>query len=449
MNEWNNVWEAAGPHVRQRVYHVVHTRSQALVDDFYRSQFADAQAAELLDHEVVNRRLRGAMAHWLETLFDPQIDAASLDAQQCTTGEAHARVGVPMSLVTRGSRALKRTLCARLQGLDVPSDDMIRAVSLVHESIDLAMDQINATYVKAHSRLTRAEEAYRHIFLSQNLQAERERQRSLLLEWTQSLLLGTYLGPGDSPMSAGITRFDHSQFGLWLHHKASVMFEGAPELDVLHRQVQDIEQRLLVDFGGAQGDIRRTREVAAQIHAAIERMKSLLGSLFDRVQSAGDAHDAVTRLLHRRYLPTVVRREIELCRRGQTPFALLLVEIDQFEPLGALLGAEGTDLIVTQVASLLADGVRAGDFVFRIGEHRFAVLAVEVSPSDAERIADGLRQRIESAPLRTPGDARTQIGVHIGTASFDGHPDYLGLLQRAEAALRVSHEATPAMDALP
>jgi len=81
--------------------------------------------------------------------------------------------------------------------------------------------------------------------------------------------------------------------------------------------------------------------------------------------------------------------------------------------------------------------VRAGDFVFRIGDARFLVLLVDTSKEALSSVAEGLRRQVEAMRVRAPaGRARLSITVSIGAALWDGHPDYQRLLDRADSALR-------------
>ena len=180
------------------------------------------------------------------------------------------------------------------------------------------------------------------------------------------------------------------------------------------------------------------REVVAQMNRLIEEIKQLMGSMFDRYIETTDGRDSVTRLLNRRYFPAVAKREIELAQRQQSAFALLGIEIDGFDALRGALGLDGSDTVLAGVAEGLLDSVRAGDFVFRVGDARFLVLLVETSVDALPQVADGLRRQVESLRLRTASRASPSVTVSIGAALFDGHPDYQRLLDRADAALKAA-----------
>jgi diguanylate cyclase len=158
--------------------------------------------------------------------------------------------------------------------------------------------------------------------------------------------------------------------------------------------------------------------------------------MFDQAEMLEDGRDDVTRLLNRRYFPSIAKREIGLAQAGGQPFALLLLCMDRFADIGHALGAEVSDLVLAQVADALSEAVRAGDFVFRVGDDQFLVLLVEAAPAAALTVAEGLRTSMMNLTLRIPLGLAPKLTISVGVAFFDGHPDYQLLLERAEAALR-------------
>ena len=116
----------------------------------------------------------------------------------------------------------------------------------------------------------------------------------------------------------------------------------------------------------------------------------------------------------------------------QTRFALIMAGLD--DPRRSPLGIDEGNRLLSRVARELQEHVRAGDFVFRIGELDFLVLLVETDEASALRVADGLRRRVEA--LSGPGPGAPTPTLSAGVALFDGHPDYQRLLDRADAALR-------------
>lgn len=434
---WQEIQAMASPLTRSQVRVAVHRHAESLAAHFYAAMMSDPQAGRLLDHAIVNQRLQASMVRWLTALFDERASLESLVAAQKTTGEVHARIGVPMAQVAHGARVLKRAMARHLASELAPSAPMAEAVQYVYELVDVALDTMNASTSANANRMTRSDEAYRLFFLTQNLKAERERQKTQLLEWAHQILVRNYWDvniaqPGPS---------GRSPFELWLRHKASVLFEHAPELAPMQVAIAHIEGQLLPALNLARHQQDDARDIVSAIHQQMESLRQMLDAMFDRVSELDDGRDGVTRLLNRRYFPAVVKREMAMAQKSRGSFALLLLDIDRFQAVSQTLGLEASDLVLAQVAEVLSDSVRAGDFVFRVGDDQFLVLLADATDATVQPIADGLRQRMSQLVPRTPGGTSTALTVSIGVASHDGHPDYLRLLERAEAALRQAKAA--------
>ena len=439
---WLHVRQMVSEPVRVQVQTLVQRSATALSDLFYERMLSDPDMLRFLDHEIVNRRLHASMVRWLGLLFDPAASIPDTLEMQRRTGEVHARIGIPHAAVARGARELKRAIGQQLLGDPQAAGHAGQAVQYVYELIDLALDAMGESAVSNATRLLRSEESYRMFFLTQDLRAERERQKSQLLEWAHQILVHNYWDVvHDDAGAAGATGHQVSQFKLWVEHKAAMMFEGVPELALLRACIASTESGLLPRLKEASANHANAKGIVTELHAAVDHMKGLLGAMFDRLTAMEDGRDNLTRLLNRRYLPAIAKREIDLAQSQSQPFAMLAIAIDSYAEIRHGLGAEVSDAIVAQVADRLSESVRASDFVFRVGDSQFLVLIVEAGASVTATVAEELRERVARMPVRTASGIAPDITVSIGLAVFDGHPDYQRLLERAELALREAQTA--------
>ncbi|HCP04312.1 MAG TPA: diguanylate cyclase, partial [Pseudomonas sp.] len=88
-----------------------------------------------------------------------------------------------------------------------------------------------------------------------------------------------------------------------------------------------------------------------------------------------------------------------------------------------------------QLASLLINSSRAGDYLFRLGGEEFLMLLVDTGLDGARRVAEKLRRGVEQEVFRLPQDRTLNITLSIGVACFNGHPDYQQLMRRADDGL--------------
>lgn len=430
---WNDIRQTIPAPARCRAGALVHAQAMPLASLFYRHILGDPQLSPLIDHELVNQRLSASLVAWLRELFDTDTPAETLSRTQRRVGEVHARIGVSHLHVATAGRMLKRAIAAllRADAADTAVDDAA-AVQYVYEVIDLAMDAMADSMGSAATRMARSDESYRLHTLTQNLRAERERQRTHLVEWLQELLVKHYW---EEPKPASRPQQAASHFELWVEHKARMMFDDTTEFLALSERMRRINQELLPRLRESRDDPTQARNIVAAMHEEAAAMKLLLGTLFDRASAADDGRDTLTQLLNRRYLPSIVKREIGLSQAGGQPFSLLLLDIDRFSDIAVTLGASAADGVLAQIADALNNSVRASDFVFRVGDDQFAILLVDSSREAASEVAEGLRHAVEGLMVRSPLALAPQLTISAGVATFEGHPDYEHLLRRVESAL--------------
>ncbi|WP_435627169.1 diguanylate cyclase [Candidatus Ferrigenium straubiae] len=436
--DWQRLSEETPVALRRLVGEIVRQQAAGLADLFYRNMLDDEEARTFLDNDLVNQRLHASMQRWLCELFsDEQQYPEAIYKHQCHIGEVHARIQVPIALVMRGARMLKHAIHGHLVESTLGRGELVKASNFVAETIELALDAMTDYYVIDMEKQTRTDEAYRMFALGQNMLAERERQRAAILEWAQQILL-KLLAEGSA---AELPDIKHSEFGMWLQHKAAIIFESAPELEQIRRRIEDVEKSLFPKLIESRKNPGDGGALMKEIEAGIAEIKFMLGGLFDRFIEVESGRDALTRLLNRRFLPAVLTREMALARRSSVPFAVLLLDLDRFKKINDTYGHAAGDLVLQQAADLVTGSVRAGDFVFRYGGEEMLVVLVEVGREQALQVAESIRQKFAAEPLRVGDGQTTQVTTSVGIATYNGHPDYETMLKDADGALYEAKEA--------
>lgn len=432
---WVDLYKLAGPVARQAVAEVVREYSAEFAQLFYSSFLQDDNAKRFLSHELVAHKLESSLQRWMIGLLgDPNnIDVPRIVAQQQKVGEVHARLMVPIPLVGRGSRLLKDAVTRRLRERDLSREELSLAQQFLGGMFDLALEVMSTAYMHDTRRSVRASEAYRLFTLGQNVATERERQRAALLEWMQSILLRMHYRDEQQPLPA----MRSSEFGLWLHHKGQAMFEGTSELASIMQLVSMIDSTTMpaLEAVRQQDDMAA---VAQEIHSFQERVdniKYLLNQLFDRAAQLEGGRDPLTQLLNRRFLLTVLARELALAKTGVSTFAVLMADLDHFKAINDAYGHDGGDAILCQVAEILLSATRSSDYVFRYGGEEFLVVLVDTDKNAISGVAQKLCQRIENTSFRLPNGDAVNCTISIGAAVFDGHPDPEYIVKRADNAL--------------
>ncbi|MDB5350024.1 MAG: diguanylate cyclase protein [Planctomycetota bacterium] len=170
-------------------------------------------------------------------------------------------------------------------------------------------------------------------------------------------------------------------------------------------------------------------ELKARVRAAL-RTKSLQDALEEQ------AHlDGLTGLGNRLALEERLLADWNLCNRRDTPISLLIADLDRFKAVNDQHGHAAGDAILQQIASVLRDSVRDGDFVARYGGEEFVVVAPDCDLGGA--ISMGERFRSAVGAMRTPTKSgHIVITTSVGVCSCRPMESSPGeLLGHADSAL--------------
>lgn len=434
---WQAVYSSVDAYTRGQVAAVVSDSANELVDAFYSTLLADAEAGPRLSHEIVSTRLHKGMKGWLKGLLcvREQGDIAALMATQKKVGEVHARVHIPIHLVMAGARILKNEIAQRLRASDLDGMAASIATQYVCNLFDLAIEQMSRAFMRDINRGARNDEAYRLFALGQNISTERERQRAALLEWSQAVLIGLHYRAPEQVLP----RLAASEFGLWLQHKGGVLFESAPALGQIIEAVARLDDVVLPRL--LQGGPESLPDQVRELQELVARIKHLLNGLFDMVAEIESGSDPLTNVLNRRFLPSVIGREILIATREHSTFSVLLLDIDHFKAINDSHGHAGGDQVLRQFAEVVHQSCRSSDFVFRYGGEEFLVVLVDTAREAALAAAEKLGGEIRRHAFAIPEADSLRITASIGVATFDGHPDYAYLIDRADKALYQAKQA--------
>ena len=128
-------------------------------------------------------------------------------------------------------------------------------------------------------------------------------------------------------------------------------------------------------------------------------------------------------------------RQLEVARRREDrPFALALLDLDDFKAVNDTLGHFAGDALLRQVAQRMQQALRGTDTLARLGGDEFALLLPDTGLEDAEAVCTKLAGRLDKS-FEVEGH-RFRIGVSIGIAGCPDHGDQVTLLlQRADVAM--------------
>ena len=152
--------------------------------------------------------------------------------------------------------------------------------------------------------------------------------------------------------------------------------------------------------------------------------------------------DGLTKVYNHRYFYKRIEEEAERCKRYQSPFSLIMLDLDYFKKFNDKFGHRAGDLALSNVAGILKESTRTIDVVSRYGGEEFAVVLPETDTASAKMVAERICKAIhdsyfEVACNQPPVHVTVSIGV--ATSPYDA-TDTNELIELADKALYHSKE---------
>jgi diguanylate cyclase (GGDEF)-like protein len=153
--------------------------------------------------------------------------------------------------------------------------------------------------------------------------------------------------------------------------------------------------------------------------------------------------DPLTGLFNLRYLQRQLHHLLDLSKRYDQTFAVLLMDIDGLKRINDAHGHAAGDRLLMQVAMAITRSIRSVDTAARIGGDEFAVLAPHQDSSHGVQLADRLAAAVEGEVAAPDVPA---VSISIGVVSCPEHGDDPELLM--DIADRAMYKAKAAGERL-
>ncbi|MFZ1670870.1 MAG: diguanylate cyclase, partial [Candidatus Nanopelagicales bacterium] len=145
-------------------------------------------------------------------------------------------------------------------------------------------------------------------------------------------------------------------------------------------------------------------------------------------------HDELTGLNNRAVFRTELVRASTRARRSGSPFAVLMMDLDDFKDVNDSLGHPAGDQLLKEVARRLVECMREGDTPVRLGGDEFAVILESAGTlADAQTVANRVLDRLAQPTNLMGTDVSTSAS--IGIAMSDGAQDTSEVERDADIAL--------------
>jgi diguanylate cyclase (GGDEF)-like protein len=152
--------------------------------------------------------------------------------------------------------------------------------------------------------------------------------------------------------------------------------------------------------------------------------------------------DDLTGLFNRRYMEETLQREFLQSQRSKRPIGIVILDVDFFKQFNDTYGHKAGDIVLVELAGLLANTIRKGDVVCRYGGEEFLIILPGISASTTIERAETVRARVERELKIIYNDEWLPITISLGTAAFPDHgrtPEEV--LKAADVALYKAKDA--------
>ena len=427
--QWKHICQHYSSDDLLHAFQFIQENSLILVEEFYKNMLLEKESAEFFSDDLIQQRLRDTLNQWLLESFSVGINKSYAEAveKQRMVGHVHARVGIPSWLIMRGVREIEKKLFELLARDEYHS--ALTTCSYIIQVMGFATEIMCRSYEAKTVANQEVKHSYRVFSAMQDVAVQKDKQRSSLLDWENDLMFKVFSGG----MGFRHPMLSKSEFGLWFIHKAAYAFSSSDQVDVIIRSIHEVDDYITSIVETADQELKL--KTIQEIRDKNRQILHLIDQLFQVSEYIGSGNDSLTQLLNRRYLNTIISREINYSRKNNTPLTLLAFDADHFKKINDQYGHGTGDLALQFLAEVLIDSARGSDYAFRVGGEEFLLLQVDNNLENARATAEQIRKRVEATTIHTNDGRSFNFTVSIGVVQYNGHPDYQRFLDAADSAL--------------
>jgi diguanylate cyclase (GGDEF)-like protein len=210
--------------------------------------------------------------------------------------------------------------------------------------------------------------------------------------------------------------------------------------------LEDLDLQLLIPLP-AKGDIMGIILLGAKATGAtylndeitfLEDLASLAGIATNNARLYELATtDMMTKLKIHHFFQSKLREEMKKAVKKKKPLSLLFTDIDHFKNFNDTYGHQTGDIVLKEVAKILASRGRKIDTAARYGGEEFCLIMPQTKSKEAFEIAEKIRKAIEINTVSHEEHNSLKVTISIGVAQFNSKTDFdnQALIEKADKAL--------------
>jgi len=232
-------------------------------------------------------------------------------------------------------------------------------------------------------------------------------------------------------------------------HKNALTWEqliGNPKFHDEEKILSDLDLELLIPLP-AKGEIMGIILLGAKATGAnyanaeihfLEDLASLAGIATNNARLYELATtDMMTKLKIHHFFQSRLRDEMKKAIRKKKPLSLLFTDIDHFKSFNDTYGHQVGDVVLKEVANILANHGRKIDTAARYGGEEFCLIMPQTKSKEAFEIAEKIRIAVEANTVTCDNLEDLKVTISIGIAQFNAKtdPNNQAFIEKADKAM--------------
>ena len=145
-------------------------------------------------------------------------------------------------------------------------------------------------------------------------------------------------------------------------------------------------------------------------------------------------HDALTGVLSRAAILSLLDRELQRGARAGTSTGILMLDLDHFKTVNDTYGHVTGDAVLKEVGHRVNQAVRSYDFLGRYGGEEFLAVLSECGPTDLRTVAERVSSAIADVPIQASATSLS-VTISVGGVVTSNLAPGVALLSAADALL--------------
>ena len=151
--------------------------------------------------------------------------------------------------------------------------------------------------------------------------------------------------------------------------------------------------------------------------------------------------DGLTELYNHRYFQETLKNQVEISKRYNQTFSLIIIDIDFFKKFNDTYGHQAGDAVLKQVAQTLKKNSRTTDVVCRYGGEEMSIILPNTSLEEALLSANRFNKAVEEKEFYINSNTTSKVTISVGVATFPQDAETAQeLIEKADKGLYYAKE---------